>query len=73
MWPTACGVCADAGVETQTTSAPTATAINLDVCLMFPPAATGRARARYPATTVKLMSRVNDLFASLSVTLISSR
>ena len=31
------------------------------------------AAARYPAVTVKLMSRVSDLFASLSVTLISSR
>ncbi len=33
----------------------------------------GRGPRGYPAVTVKLMSRVSDLFASLSVTLISSR
>jgi hypothetical protein len=40
---------------------------------MVPPAAAARAAARYPAVTVKLISRVNDLFAILSVTLISRR
>ena len=42
----ACAVCARTGSGAHTIPTPTASAINPDACLMFPPAAAGRAVTR---------------------------